>query len=191
MLIESKEISFTKAKAPDLMGHVGDTNKEYLFLPDITPAGDDLAVRVEVVKPDGTFVIQDGSITDDGLLITFTTQCYTAAGSVYYIIKLYNTDSVVYSAVGSLYIHKALITDELIESVAEVNGYTFPDDFAFKSEVVRVVANPESEPSEMLNTILIGDVVYSTPASGASFKPLEPDVLTTLENTFIVETEVD
>jgi hypothetical protein len=41
----------------------------------------------------------------------------------------------VYSACGSLWVDDHLVTDDMIESVAEVNGYAFPNDFALRSEV--------------------------------------------------------
>lgn len=154
MIVATKEMKIESGYCPDLSMHVGEVNKQYLLVPPIDISG--YSVRSEIVKPDHTFVYTDQAINADGnILFTLPEQAGAVAGYGYYIIKIYDLNTVVYSAVGNLIIDDHLIMDGMIESVAEVNGYTFPDDFMIRGDQIfddTTVSNETGWSSDKIST---------------------------------------
>lgn len=155
-------------KAPDVALRLGDTMREAEFelAQDIDLSN--CTVSVFVVKPDSTFVITTGTITEDGkIVIAWSDQVAAVKGLGEYCIRISdNNDGYVFSARGKIWIDDHVITDDMIESVAEVNGYTFPDDFATIGDIPEIIPNVEEEATEILSTLKINGVVYSIPAGG-------------------------
>lgn len=136
MIVQTIEISMTKGRAADILAHVGEEGREIEFIPDVELSADDHTAEIDTVKPDGTFTMTTCSIGADGHIIApITPQAVAVKGLCHYIIKIYNDDIVIYSACGSLWVDDHLITDDMIESIAEVNGYRFPQDFATLEDI--------------------------------------------------------
>ena len=130
MIVQTIEISLSKGRAPDLLAHVAESGREIEMIPDVELSADDYTAEIDTVKPDGTFTMTNCIIDADGHIIApIIEQAVAVKGLCHYIIKIYNDDLVIYSACGSLWVDDHLITDDMIESIAEVNGYRFPQDF--------------------------------------------------------------
>ena len=139
MIVQTIEISLSKGSAPDLLAHVAETGREIEMIPDVEISADDYTAEIDTVKPDGTFTMTNCTIDENGHIIApIVEQAVAVKGLCHYIIKIYNDDTVVYSACGSLWVDDHLVTDDMIESVAEVNGYRFPQDFATRDEIPEI-----------------------------------------------------
>lgn len=185
MIVASIPITFKSGRAADLLGHMTETGREYEFVPDITlPEG--CTAVIEIVKPDGTFVIDACTISSGNIIVTLPAQALAVRGMAHYIIRITTADDkIIFSAAGSIWVDDALITNELLESISEVYGLTFPDDFltsadlanyvtiddlraalsdyALKSEIIDVVANPSGAAAADLSKIKIGSDIYKIP----------------------------
>lgn len=174
MIVQTIEISLSKGRAPELLAHLGESNRQIEMIPDVT-LPETAGAEIDIVKPDGTFAIQTAAITDGHIIVTLPDQACTVKGLSHYILKITDTGTVIYSAYGNIFVDDHLITDEMIESIAEANGYQFPDDFATQGDIEElenmVIANPpDEEPEAVLSTIKIKGVVYSLPAGGGYTK---------------------
>lgn len=84
------------------------------------------SAEVTFIKPDKTFVIED--LDTDQLEIPEQAGAVTGRG--YYQVRIYTAGThQIYSGQGDFIIDETVLSTEMIESVAEVNGYEFPDDF--------------------------------------------------------------
>lgn len=130
MLVQTIQISFSSYAADTIRIHTGETGREILFAPDMEITGDYSADFI-VVKPDDTFVIAAATIADGKINVEIPEQAGAVAGASHYILKIYDSGEVcIYSASGGFMVDDHLLTDSMIESVAEVYGYRFPQDFA-------------------------------------------------------------
>lgn len=144
MIVQTIEISMSKGRAADILAHVGEEGREIEFIPDVELSADDHTAEIDTVKPDGTFTITNCNIDENGHIIApITEQAVAVKGLCHYIVKVYNDDLVIYSASGSLWVDDHLITDDMIESVAEVNGYRFPQDFLTNDDLVALIDDNE------------------------------------------------
>ena len=138
-MIVNKEpypISFELQASQALVCRYGEELRQYKMKPDIDVSG--LSCLLQIAKPDGTFT-ENGVdvITDEEdecyLILTIPKQATVVKGVAKYSICCYgevDTEMhLIYSAEGPLWVDDDLITEEMIQSVAEVNGYTFPQDF--------------------------------------------------------------
>lgn len=103
-------------------------------------------VTARIVKPDGTFTITTAElISGPGELQEFRFYIPEAAtqvsgiGSYDIRIQEDGEENIVYSAQGRYICDDNMITDEMIESVAEVDGLIFPDDFATTDNIEEMV----------------------------------------------------
>lgn len=130
MLAQTIQISFNSYAADTIRIHTGETGREIAFVPDMDISGEYNADFI-VIKPDDTFVIAAATITDGKINVEIPEQAGAVAGAGHYILKIYDSGSVcIYSASGGFMVDDHLLNDSLIESVAEVYGYRFPQDFA-------------------------------------------------------------
>lgn len=130
MLAQTIQISFSSYAADTIRIHTGETGREIAFVPNMEISGEYSADFI-VIKPDDTFVIAAATITDGNIIVTIPEQAGAVAGAGHYILKIYDSGSVcIYSASGGFMVDDHLLTDGIIESVAEVYGYNFPEDFA-------------------------------------------------------------
>lgn len=138
MLAQTITISFSSYASDTIRIHTGETGREILFVPDMEISGNYSADFI-AIKPDDTFVIAAATITDGKINVVIPEQAGSVAGAGHYILKIYDSGSVcIYSASGGFMVDDHLLTDGIIESVAEVYGYNFPEDFALKSEIPSV-----------------------------------------------------
>lgn len=97
---------------------------------------------ITIIKPDNTFVIQD--FTTDK--VELPEQAGAVTGHGYYQIKIYTTgDHQIYTGQGAFIVDDEILSDEMIESIAEVNGYQFPDDFLTEYDLREYVKKYELE----------------------------------------------
>lgn len=148
--------------AGDIVTRIGEGNsRQIVFKPFYyNDAGEKVQVVIDsenihgmfrMVKPDNTFVITDLSLyvpsSDPAIFIaTMTPAMSQVAGRGYYDIRIGDTEDAsefLYSAQGNFIIDDDMITDSMIESVAEVNGYVFPDDFLTSADLEDYVTDEE------------------------------------------------
>lgn len=97
---------------------------------------------ITIIKPDNTFVIQDF----DADKVELPQQAGAVTGHGYYQIKIYTAgDHQIYTGQGPFIVDDVILSDELIESIAEVNGYNFPDDFLTEYDLREYVTKHELE----------------------------------------------
>lgn len=147
-------ISFEREMSQALTCRYGEEMRQYIFKPDIDVSG--LSCLLQIAKPDGTFtengveVHTDPDTGECTLVITIPQQATVVKGVARYSICCYGeveTEThLLYSAEGPLWVDDDLITEEMIESVAEVNGYTFPQDFVTIDMLSEII--PEALPAE-------------------------------------------
>lgn len=194
MIAQELSISFWDSTGPDIIIHQGEKGREIEFIPDIAlPNG--AAAQIVIVKPDKTFTISDCTINNhDHIIAEIPEQAGAVIGLAHYIIKITDTDALIYSASGGLWVDDALLTDAMIESVAEVNGYVFPDDFltsadladyvtdselttalqpyALAADVPVITANPSGAATGTLEKLQIDNVIYKV-KSGIEYSTSE------------------
>lgn len=132
MITLTGQIDLNTEAAPDVALRQGDTMRQSEFEVKQDVDLENCSVDIFMVKPDQTFVIAACTITDNGkILITWPEQAAAVKGLGEYCIRISDNNSgYVFSARGRVWIDDHCILDSMIESVAEVNGYVFPDDFA-------------------------------------------------------------
>ena len=89
-------------------------------------------VTFSLYKPDGNFVIAECVVDDDTASVTETEQMTAVCGVGYFDLKISDNDEIIYTYNGMVLIDTPVITSDIIESVSEVNGYRFPEDFQEK-----------------------------------------------------------
>lgn len=149
MIMNSKPypISFEREMSQALVCRYGEEMRQYVFKPDIDVSG--LSCLLQIAKTDGTFTengIEVHTDPDTGectLVITIPQQATVVKGLNRYSICCYGeveTEThLLYSAEGPLWVDDNLITDDMIQSVAEVNGVVFPQDFLTVDNLVDIV----------------------------------------------------
>lgn len=161
MITLKGKIDLNFEKAPDVALRLGDTMREVEFelVQDVDLSN--CTVSVFVVKPDSTFVITTGTITEDGkIVIAWSDQVAAVKGLGEYCIRISdNNDGYVFSARGKIWIDDHCITDDMIESVAEVNGYVFPDDFATIDDILSVIDDDTLAYDKTWSSFKINDVI--------------------------------
>ena len=136
------------------VGDIGGT--VHFTVPDLTGI---TSADFRLIKSDGTFVVQSGAIVSNAVIVPITEQMCTVYGSGIYNLELKASGVSVYTAIGRCLIDKNIDLNEYAESVAEVNGLVFPDDFLTESDLSDYVT--ETELSTALESIPTG-VNYST-----------------------------
>lgn len=137
-MIVNKEpypLSFEMQISQAIICRYGEEFRQYKMKPDIDVSG--LSCLLQIAKPDGTFTENEVEVLTEEdecfLILTIPKQATVFKGVAKYSICCYGeveTEThLLYSAEGPLWVDDALITEEMIESVAEVNGYRFPQDF--------------------------------------------------------------
>lgn len=134
-------------KGPDLWARLGESDTRQIVMHPgyFDPEGnwvplvidaENIFAKFRIVKPDNTFVIQDASLylpSDPSIFVVTLPEAATqVAGLGYYDLRIGDgetPDTFLYSAGGRFIVDDDMITDEMIESVASVNGQVFPDDF--------------------------------------------------------------
>mgnify|MGYP003309233154 CR=1 FL=1 len=95
----------------------------------------DYSLKFMMLKPDDNVVYADLA---SGIL-TQTEQMTTSKGKGYYCIRILDEDTIIYSGQGPVVIDDHVIDDETLDSISEVDGLVFPDDFATTENIQEVV----------------------------------------------------
>lgn len=139
MVVQKIQFDLMQNKLDDIRIVQGDTCREITFEAsdiDGVLSPEDYTFMFQMVKPDHTFIIQ--TLTDATLKVT--EQMGAITGTSYYGIRITDgNDELIYSGQGAFIVDDHVISDSDIESVAEVNGYVFPDDFATTEQIESVV----------------------------------------------------
>ena len=144
MLVQKVKFDLLQSKLDDIRVVQGDSSRQIQFIcidVDGEPIStDDYTYTFNMIKPDHTFVIQ--SLTGDVLTITEQMEAFT--GTSYYNLQVKDSnDDIIYSGQGAFIVDDRLISDNDIESVAEVNGLVFPDDFLTSADLENYVKQEE------------------------------------------------
>lgn len=148
-------------KGPDLWARLGESDTRQIVMhpgyydPEgnwtpLTIDAENIFAKFRIVKPDNTFVIQDASLylpSDPSIFVVTLPETATqVAGLGYYDLRIGDgetPDTFLYSAGGRFIIDDDMITDEMIASVASVNGLVFPDDFLTSADLNDYVKDDE------------------------------------------------
>lgn len=139
MVVQKIKFDFMQSKLDDIRVVQGDTCRDIEFEAsdihgEISP--ENYTFTFNLLKPDHTFVI----VTLPSNILTITEQMWAITGTSYYCIRITdNNNELIYSGQGAFIVDDQVISDSDIESVAEVNGYVFPDDFATTEQIESVV----------------------------------------------------
>lgn len=149
MIVQTIQISFSSYAADTIRIHTGETGREIAFVPDMDISGNYSADFI-IIKPDDTFAIAAATITDGKINVEIPEQAGAVAGAGHYILKIYDSgETCIYSASGGFMVDDHLLTDGIIESIAEVYGYQFPQDFAVIDD--DITANDKTWSSEKIS----------------------------------------
>ena len=148
-----------------------------------------------MVKPDGTFVVKAMTRFSPESTVKFSVVLSGAmsqvAGVGYYDIRIYEEDSpdFIYTVQGQFQIDDDMITDSMIESVAEANGYVFPDDFLTSADLSDYVTNEEltNTLSDYATKEYVDDAIAEIPTPIHEYSTNEHVVGTWIDNKPVYE----
>ena len=131
-MIQTAEVTFNlnEIKLPTIICRNEETGRQIQFTL-VDDSGEPVTLpstatyTFMMIKPDGNFY---ETLLTSGLL-TVSDQLTASGGLGHYAIKITDTDTLIYSGQGGILIDDHLITDDTIDSVSEVYGLHFPDDF--------------------------------------------------------------
>lgn len=188
-------LDLNKEQAPAVTLRIGDTMRQTELTVDNSIDLSNCTAELYMVKPDSTFVIATCTITEDNtIIVSWPEQAAAVKGLGEYCIRITSSDpAYVYSARGPVWIDDHVITEDMIESVAEVNGNIFPDDFALKSEIPVVdevinddiIAEDKTWSSAKLDDILTD--INNSISSMLNYSTEEKIVGKWIDNKFIYE----
>ena len=145
MAIVTQKISLnlTQSKLPPLIMHTDEQGRRIHFElvdenGDVITLTDDYSARYSQKKPDGNFVSELLSISENGklLILNQVTQMTAVPGISYYDINVYNGSDIIYSGQGRVVVDDHILDNDTIISVSEADGLVFPDDFYSKNDPV-------------------------------------------------------
>lgn len=120
------------------------------------------SAEVTFIKPDKTFV---NEVLDTDQL-EIPEQAGAVTGRGYYQVRIYTAGThQIYSGQGDFIVDDNILNAEVIESVAEIDGYKFPDDFY---TVDKIVPNPAGSATDTMNKLKIGDKIYDFAGGGGA-----------------------
>lgn len=115
-------------------------------------------VQFSMFKPDGNFVIASAVVNGTKATVTQTEQMSAVSGVGYFDLKCAKEGEVIYTFNGFVQIDTPIIDTEIVESVSEVNGFIFPDDFQTK-----LIAGDNITIIDNVISAVVGDSVSITP----------------------------
>ena len=164
MLVQKIEFDLMQNKLDDIRVVQGDTCREIQFEGedlDGVLSYEDYRYTFNLMKSDGTFVIQD---LTNGILIP-TEQMEVITGTHYYSVTVKDADdNIVYSGQGAFIVDDNIITEDAIESVAEVNGLVFPDDFLTTDSPVALIDDTDTSADTTWSSIKISGEISGSVA---------------------------
>ena len=147
------KIDFDMKLSQTLTCRYGETGRQYKFNTDIDLTG--LSANLQVIKPDNTFVIEAASVViteeEQYIVVEIPLQATVVKGVCRYDINIYDDDDLLlYTAEGPMWVDDQLITEDMIESAAEVYGLRFPQDFLTVENLVDIVNYVKAEIEDQL-----------------------------------------
>lgn len=144
MLTQTIMVNLTQSKLSAIIMRAEEKGREIQFEV-FNEAGEavdlnDYAVKFIMLKPDENIVMTDAV---NGV-VTQTEQMTTAKGAGYYCIRLIDDDTVVYSGQGKVLIDDHVVEDETLQSISEVDGLIFPDDFLTTDSPVALINDTDT-----------------------------------------------
>lgn len=133
-------------------------------------------VTFYLYKPDNNFVVQTLEVDNYNATLTLSEQMTSLCGKCIWDLRLTKNNELIYTFNGEMYVDTPTVTNELIESVSEVNGYIFPDEFQTK-----LTAGDNIKINEDTNTIsgdykdFTGATLTTDGKNGLVPKPLKED----------------
>ena len=103
-----------------------------------------LSIKYMMIKPDQNVIYAD---LVSGVLQQ-TEQMAAASGLGYYALRVMDDDQIIYTGQGQVIIDDHLIDDDTLESISEVDGLVFPDDFLTIDSPVAVINDQTSNTYE-------------------------------------------
>lgn len=91
-----------------------------------------LTATIHILKPDGNFIIDNMTINGNAALYVLTENACAAGGAGVYDVSLSKGSDVVYTAHGAYVGDFRAISDDVVNSVSEAYGVTFPEGFQEK-----------------------------------------------------------
>jgi hypothetical protein len=91
-----------------------------------------LTATIHILKPDGNFIIDNMTISGNAALYTLGENACAAGGAGVYDVSLSKGSDVVYTAHGAYVGDFRAISDDVVNSVSEAYGVTFPEGFQEK-----------------------------------------------------------
>lgn len=148
MVTQKIKTRLSNAELPPVRMVSGDVGREiqleiYASEESTTPIDlETYLASITIIKPDNTFVIADF----DSDKVELPEQAGAVTGHGYYQIKIYTSgDHQIYTGQGAFIVDDDILSEETIESIAEVNGYKFPDDFLTEADLREYVTKYELE----------------------------------------------
>lgn len=188
--------------------HPGYYDPEGTWVPLVIDA-ENIYAKFRIVKPDNTFVIQDASLylpSDPSIfVVTLPAAATQVAGLGYYDLRIGDgetPDTFLYSAGGRFIVDDDMITDEMIESVASVDGLVFPDDFLTSDaleEALEDYATKEYVDDAIENIDLsdyatkeyVDDAIADIPTGSHTYSTTRQEVGTWIDGRKIYEIVID
>lgn len=181
-------ISFEREMSQAITCRYGEEMRQYIFKPDVNVSG--LSCLLQIAKPDGTFtengveVHTDPDTGECTLVITIPQQATVVKGVARYSICCYGeveTEThLLYSAEGPLWVDDKLVTEDMIESVAEVYGLRFPQDFLTVDNLVDIVNYVSAN---LINDEIIAEnTTWSSHKIDQELSSIEPEPITATEH---------
>ncbi|MBQ1296571.1 MAG: hypothetical protein IIY21_21175 [Clostridiales bacterium] len=139
MVTQTITINLTQSRLAPIIMRSEEKGREFQF-DVINEAGEpeDLTgydLKFMMLKPDDNVVYADLA---SGIL-TQSEQMTTSKGKGYYCIRIMDDDTIIYSGQGPVVIDDHVIDDETLDSISEVDGLVFPDDFYTKDDNVALI----------------------------------------------------
>lgn len=165
MLTQTIMVNLTQSKLSAIIMRSEEKGREIQFEV-IDAAGEavdltEYAVKFIMLKPDENIVMTDAV---NGV-VTQTEQMTTAKGAGYYCIRLLDDDTVVYSGQGKVLIDDHVVDDETLQSISEVDGLIFPDDFLTTDSPVAMIDDTDTSADTTWSSNKISGEI-STSAAG-------------------------
>lgn len=134
MVTQILKTSLLMKQEENLILRQNDVWNEIVFLFD-SKLDNITSAEFRLIKPDNTFVILTGTVEENMATFTITEQCCVIPGRCHFNLRLINSSANIYTYVSNCIIDINLNLEDGIESTAEANGYTFPDDFLTSADL--------------------------------------------------------
>lgn len=116
-----------------------------------------LSIKYMMIKPDQNVVYAD---IISGVLQQ-TAQMTTSSGLGYYALRVMDDDQIIYTGQGQVIIDDHVIDDAVLNSISEVDGLVFPDDFLTTDSNVAIISDNTMSPDTTWSSSKISGEIAS------------------------------